>query len=200
MAAAVAAEATSRCGEEPRRGETGEGSRVEIQTCNDSSLTQVWSLNSAGELQQQASGLCLNVIGGATSEGSLLQLWSCTGTPNEVWSLNQSSQLVGAGSGLCLYPVGGTTSAGTPVQIWSCAGDPASEIWTARQTGELKGQGSGLCLNVDNGATSEGSSLIIYSCAGSTPTSRDTRRRGYRSWTSPPARSVRVSAPRSAPR
>jgi Ricin-type beta-trefoil lectin domain len=146
------------------------GSRVLMNTCYNESLTQLWTLNSAGELQQASSGLCLNVIGGATSQGSLLQLWSCAGdTPNELWSLNQGSELVGTGSGLCLNVVGGATTAGTPVQIWSCAGDTPNEVWSAQQSGELVGQGSGLCLNVYNGDTAPGSALIIFSCNGSTP-------------------------------
>ncbi|MDX5570571.1 RICIN domain-containing protein [Streptomyces sp. ID05-04B] len=32
------------------------------------------------------SGLCLDVTGTGTANGSKIQLWSCTGAPNQKWS------------------------------------------------------------------------------------------------------------------
>jgi O-glycosyl hydrolase len=51
---------------------TGDGSRQ-------------WLLNSNGQVVSEASGLCLDVGGQATAEGSKVGLWTCNGGPNQAW-------------------------------------------------------------------------------------------------------------------
>lgn len=42
----------------------------------------------AGVDADDLSGLCLDVTGTATANGSKAQLWSCTGASNQKWSLS----------------------------------------------------------------------------------------------------------------
>jgi len=47
---------------------------------------QRWQLNANGQIVSEASGKCLDVSGQATTDGSKVILYSCTGGANEVWS------------------------------------------------------------------------------------------------------------------
>ena len=68
------------------------------------------------ELQGAGSGMCLDVVDGATTEGSKVDIWPCKGTPNQLWSLNSLGELQGVGSGLCLNVIGGATGEGSGLQ------------------------------------------------------------------------------------
>ncbi|MFF0089964.1 glycoside hydrolase [Streptomyces canus] len=44
-----------------------------------------WLLNSNGQVVSEASGMCLDVGGQATAEGSKVGLWTCNGGTNQAW-------------------------------------------------------------------------------------------------------------------
>ena len=54
------------------RADSGEGRRDSAKAIDTSAL----------------SGLCLDAAGGATGDGTLVQLWGCTGAANQQWQLN----------------------------------------------------------------------------------------------------------------
>jgi hypothetical protein len=111
------------------------------------------------------SGLCLDVTGGKTAPGSALEIWPCTGNPNQRWTLNSSGELVGMGSNLCLDVFNGDTAPGSKLDIWPCTGNP-NQQWRVTSSGGLVSAQSGLCLDVFNGDTAPGSALEIWPCTG----------------------------------
>ncbi|WP_374119468.1 RICIN domain-containing protein [Streptomyces sp. RKAG290] len=48
--------------------------------------SQKWTVKSDGTIVAQQSGLCLDVKGGKTANGTELQLWTCNGTANQKWT------------------------------------------------------------------------------------------------------------------
>ncbi|MFB7910992.1 LamG-like jellyroll fold domain-containing protein, partial [Kitasatospora sp. NPDC056076] len=60
------------------------GTRVTAQLCGDPTV-QNWTRRYDGSLVHQASGLCLDVHGWDTTNGSALDLWDCNGAANERW-------------------------------------------------------------------------------------------------------------------
>ena len=83
----------------------------------------------------QASGLCMDVAGGAAS-GTPVDQWPCNSISNERWSWPHSfpdglwpirSQVAGSSS-YCLDVPGASTQAGLGVQIYTCNGTPA-QAW-----------------------------------------------------------------------
>ena len=137
-----------------------------------SGLMQVPTSASAGgqfsrvNLVDKHSGKCLDVTGGNTADGTLLQQWDCVGNPQQYFALNAAGQLIDLNSGKCLDVIGGSTANGTGVQIWDCNGNP-QQHWTYTATGQLVGIG-GQCLYVQDSSTTDGASVGIRNCLGGT--------------------------------
>jgi alpha-galactosidase len=62
------------------------GTKAQIWDCNGGA-NQRWTLNSNGSITGQQSGLCLDVNGNATANGTLVILWTCNGAANQRWTL-----------------------------------------------------------------------------------------------------------------
>ena len=77
----------------------------------------------------QALGKCLDVQGGGTANGTLVQLYTCNGTGAQVWQPQPNGALANPQSGKCLDDTGSSTTPGTQVQIWSCTG-AGNQSWT----------------------------------------------------------------------
>ncbi|MEV0569805.1 ricin-type beta-trefoil lectin domain protein [Dactylosporangium sp. NPDC050588] len=84
----------------------------------------------AGVLKGQESGLCVDVPGAGTTNGTAVNLWNCNGGTNQSWSLTPSRQLQVYGT-KCVDVNGGGTANGTLVQLWECNGS-AAQVWSAR--------------------------------------------------------------------
>lgn len=61
------------------------GSKVQLWDCNGGT-NQQWNLNANGTISGVRSGLCLDVNGNATANGTLVILWSCTAAANQRWN------------------------------------------------------------------------------------------------------------------
>jgi hypothetical protein len=71
---------------------------------------------------------CLDVTGGATTSGTLLQLWDCNGTGAQEWRWRQQTRLVNPQSGRCLNIAGGSVVNGARLDISDCD-DTAGQVW-----------------------------------------------------------------------
>jgi Ricin-type beta-trefoil lectin domain-like len=80
-------------------------------------------------LRNPPRGKCLDVTGKGTTNGVLVELWTCNGGTNQQWTVGPNSSLVGTGSGKCLDDPGRTTIDGTRQQIWTCNGG-INQVWT----------------------------------------------------------------------
>ena len=87
----------------------------------------------------------MDVQGGHTANGTLVQAWTCNGTGSQQWQ-RSGSELVNPQSGRCLDAQSTHTVNGTGLQIWDCNAGP-QQSWTLpppNQTPELviaSGQG-----------------------------------------------------------
>ncbi|GAA2378677.1 glycoside hydrolase family 27 protein [Dactylosporangium salmoneum] len=61
------------------------GSKVQLWDCNGGS-NQRWTLNTDGTVAGAAAGLCLDVNGNATANGTTVILWTCTAAANQRWT------------------------------------------------------------------------------------------------------------------
>ncbi|MFB7503077.1 ricin-type beta-trefoil lectin domain protein [Streptomyces broussonetiae] len=64
----------------------GPGTKVIAWSCN-SQTNQQWDLNANGTVTSARSGLCLDVTGAVTANGSPAQLWTCDCGSNQRWML-----------------------------------------------------------------------------------------------------------------
>ena len=114
------------------------------------------------ELRGVGSNRCLDVPGGATTNGTLLEIWDCHNGSNQEWTALSNGELQVYGN-KCLDVPGGATTPGTRVEIWDC-NDGSNQQWTLNSNGSIVGRGSGLCLDVTGGGTTNGTAVEIWTC------------------------------------
>ncbi|MGA5302052.1 ricin-type beta-trefoil lectin domain protein [Nucisporomicrobium flavum] len=61
------------------------GAKAQLWDCH-SGTNQRWTINSDGTIRNQQSGLCLDVTGGGTANGTTVVLSSCTASANQRWT------------------------------------------------------------------------------------------------------------------
>ncbi|MEV0895177.1 PQQ-dependent sugar dehydrogenase [Actinoplanes sp. NPDC049802] len=110
------------------------------------------------------AGKCLDVNGGATADGTRIQLWTCNGSAAQVWAVN-GQVWRNPQSGKCLDVAGGATANGTKVQLWTCNGT-AAQNWTAQADKTLRNPASGRCLDVSEAKPNDGQQIHIWDCLG----------------------------------
>jgi hypothetical protein len=108
------------------RSSTVNGTKIDLYQCNGTHAQQ-WTLTSAGELVNAASGKCLNDAGYG-GQGTKLIQWTCGNYSNEHWTHTAADQYKLQANGLCVNDPGYSTANGTQLIIWKC-GNYANERW-----------------------------------------------------------------------
>lgn len=104
------------------------GSALVIWDCYDVSY-QRWKFVSG---TVQSEGKCMNVSGGATGNGALINWTTCNGSAAQQFRLNSSHDLTNPNSGnKCVDVKDQQTSNGARLQLWTCAGTP-NQKWSTR--------------------------------------------------------------------
>ncbi|WP_084557573.1 ricin-type beta-trefoil lectin domain protein [Hamadaea tsunoensis] len=122
--------------------------------------------NVSGVLKGRESGLCVDVPGQSTTNGTAVTLYDCNGGTNQRWTLTPAQQLTVYGT-KCLDVNGSGTADGTVVQIYDCNGTGAQK-WTINADGSVVNTGSGKCLDVSGHGLVNGSPIVIWGCNGGT--------------------------------
>ena len=109
-------------------------------------------------------GLCLDVRGASSADGTPVQVYTCNGTSAQQWTVESNGTLQSLGK--CLDVAGAGTANGTLVQLYTCNGT-AAQSWQAQSNGELVNPNSGKCLD-DTGFGGSGTQVQIWACGDST--------------------------------
>ncbi|QLQ39649.1 ricin-type beta-trefoil lectin domain protein [Micromonospora robiginosa] len=115
-------------------------------------------------LRNVAAGRCLDVNGGAQTNGAATIIWDCHGQANQSWTATAAQELRVFG-GKCLDVNGAATANGSSVIIWDCNGQ-SNQRWRLNADGTVTGVGSGRCLDVVGGGTANGTRTQIQDCTG----------------------------------
>jgi hypothetical protein len=102
---------------------------------------------------------CLDVPGGSTANGTVVQISDCVGAQNQQWRVRSDGEIRGIG-GTCLDVQG--TANGAPVRIWDCIGVHKQQ-WRVMTNGQIRGIG-GRCLDVRDGSTANGTQVQLSDC------------------------------------
>ncbi|BCJ39342.1 hypothetical protein Athai_68450 [Actinocatenispora thailandica] len=108
-------------------------------------------------------GACVDVAGGATDDGTPIQLHSCNGTQAQQWTVGTDGTVQAFGK--CMDVTDGATDNGTPVQLYGCNGTPAQQ-WQVGTGGQLVNTKSGRCLDATGPSAADGTRLQIWDCTG----------------------------------
>ncbi|OEJ28396.1 glycosyl hydrolase [Streptomyces agglomeratus] len=107
------------------------------------------------------SSKCADVAGGATGDGTQIQLWTCNGGAAQKWSLPGDGTFRALNK--CLDVSGGGTADGTKIQLWTCNGTGAQQ-WQPQPDGTVRNPRSGKCLDAEGATWNDGTRLHLWSC------------------------------------
>ncbi|MFG2357803.1 ricin-type beta-trefoil lectin domain protein [Streptomyces sp. NPDC048521] len=109
-------------------GQGKDGSPLEIRDCTGSAA-QKWTIRSDGTIR--AFGLCMDLAGASTANGTVIQLAYCNGGPAQRFDLNFRHDLVNVPADKCVDVTDAQTANGTRLQLWNCNGHD-NQKWSKR--------------------------------------------------------------------
>ncbi|WP_428964078.1 ThuA domain-containing protein [Micromonospora fluostatini] len=137
---------------------TGSGSG--LFDVDDVTLVRGGGTGGSGPVRGLA-GKCLDVRGGATADGTQIQLWTCTGAAAQTWTVTPNGPVRALGK--CLDVSGGGAADGTKIQLWTCNGSGA-QTWSAQPDQTLRNPQSGKCLDVSANSSADGQPVHLWTC------------------------------------
>ncbi|MFC7328098.1 ricin-type beta-trefoil lectin domain protein [Marinactinospora rubrisoli] len=108
-------------------------------------------------------GMCVDVAGANTANGTGIQLHPCTGHAAQTWTMAGDGTIRAYGK--CLDVADGGTADGTRVQLWDCNGTPAQQ-WVYSSERDLVNPQANKCLDATGNSSADGTPLQIWTCAG----------------------------------
>jgi hypothetical protein len=116
-------------------------------------------------------GLCATPQGNATSNGTIVTTWECTGSSLEQWTFtgditNPSSSgfIVNERSGKCLTPSGNASGTnGAVLTLWTCTGQTVQRWFNVAD--QVLAFDSSKCITNKGGSMSEGVYLTLWDCS-----------------------------------
>ncbi|MFE2033468.1 ricin-type beta-trefoil lectin domain protein [Streptomyces scopuliridis] len=110
------------------------------------------------------SGKCLDVAGGASANGTAVQLYDCNGSTAQRWTVGTDSTIRSLGK--CLDVTSASTANGAKVQLYDCNGSGAQQ-WTYNAgTGDIVNTTADKCLDVTDNSPANGARAQIWTCTG----------------------------------
>ena len=103
-----------------------DGEPLELSDCSRA-VWQQWTFVISGAPLYRGTihslGLCMDVAGADTADGTTVQLANCSGDAAQVWTLNtQTGDLVSILANKCVDATNNGTANGTRLQLWDCNG------------------------------------------------------------------------------
>ncbi|MFF8279822.1 ricin-type beta-trefoil lectin domain protein [Streptomyces lateritius] len=133
------------------------------------SATFTWSGTQSGGSEPSGAlvglgGKCLDVAGGATADGTPVQLWDCNGSAAQRWTLHADGSV--RALGMCLDVTSGSTADGAKVQLHTCNGSGAQRWRREPTSADLVNVPADKCLDASDHASANGTRAQIWSCTG----------------------------------
>jgi len=107
---------------------------------------------------------CVDLTGGKTTEGELLQIWHCNGLKNQEWLWHNGAFQFSGNRSKCMTAKGKKLETNTLVGLETCTGK-ASQKWGVDQMGRLSiGGAQNLCLAPVSDAFAPGTEIRLFTC------------------------------------
>src|SRR5206468_430357 len=79
----------------------------------------------------RVEGKCLDAPGGATANGTIVEIWTCNGGANQQFSYQSDGTIRGSQSGKCVTVQGAGTTNGSKLILYTC-NSGGNEHWTRK--------------------------------------------------------------------
>jgi predicted alpha-1,2-mannosidase len=141
-------------------------------TNNGNTATRIYELEvygsgssgTSGPITSGIAGKCVDDSGGASANGTAIQLFSCSGSAAQLWLVPGDGTLRVAGK--CMDVTSSGTANGTKIQLFDCNGTAAQQwSWTSTSKALVNPQ-SGRCLDDPSSSTVDGTQLQLWDCNG----------------------------------
>jgi len=134
---------------------------------------------------------CLDLPGGNTNNGNLLQIWDCNGMTNQQWLFDSGSWRIqyGGDSGKCIDALGWSANggAGTKLGLWDCNGRDSQSwgydsnlhtVYLAHSADRSNASNANLCMDLIGGLNEDGTQIQVWNCNEHTNQAWDIRSAG----------------------
>ncbi|MFJ9811483.1 RICIN domain-containing protein [Streptomyces sp. NPDC101158] len=129
----------------------------------------------------RAGAVCATPLGNATANGTVVTIWSCTGSDVQRWRYDAADHLlVHRASGRCLTPkANGANVDGAVLTLWTC--NPSSDVQRfAPDASGVLVNAYGKAINPKANSMADGAVLTLWTKAtGGTPSAQDWSVRGF---------------------
>ncbi|MFJ9708719.1 ricin-type beta-trefoil lectin domain protein [Streptomyces sp. NPDC101234] len=112
-------------------------------------------------------GLCLDDAGGTTTDGNVIQIYTCNGSAAQRFSANGGKLTV---QGKCATAAG--TASGSVITLQTCVPDATNQSFVLRADGTFYNAASKLCMNAATATVSQ--DLTLAACTASASTQKFT--------------------------
>jgi len=109
------------------------------------------------------AGKCIGAAGGATANGTAVDLYSCVGSSTQQWTMAGDGTI--RNSGKCMDVSGGGTADGTKVQIYDCNNTGAQQ-WVYTGGHDLVNPQSNKCLDLTGNSSADFTPVELWTCTG----------------------------------
>ncbi|MBN1171975.1 MAG: RICIN domain-containing protein [Micromonosporaceae bacterium] len=109
------------------------------------------------------AGKCLGAAGGATADGTAVDLYSCVGDATQTWELRGDNTIRTGGK--CMAVAGGATADGTRVQLRDCTGTTVQQ-WTYSAGYDLVNRHADKCIDLKDRSSADYTVTQIWTCNG----------------------------------
>lgn len=150
-------------------GDMQDGTNIYLWDCNDLDQQHFGFDDQTGALYLSSTSAsdatkCLDLAGGTTDPGTLLQVWSCSGDWNQLFDILSGITIRTLQDyKMCLDLPGADTTNGNALWLWECNG-AESQYWNF-EDGTIR-YAADLSKCVDAGDLSSGNQLKIWDCNG----------------------------------
>ena len=141
-------------------------------TNNGNTATRIYELEvyaqtsgASGAIPSGIAGKCVHDSGGASANGTPIQLSTCNGSAAQLWQVPGDGTLRTAGK--CMDVTGSGTANGTPIQLFDCNGTGAQQWSWNSASKALTNPQSGRCLDDPSSSTTDGTQLQLFDCNAS---------------------------------
>ncbi|WP_199551402.1 ThuA domain-containing protein [Streptomyces sp. N35] len=107
------------------------------------------------------NGKCLDVRGGASADGTQIQIYTCNTSAAQQWTAAADQTLRALGK--CLDVSGGGSADGTKIQLYTCNGSGAQK-WAPQSDGTIRNPQSAKCLDASGGTWNDSTPVHLWSC------------------------------------
>lgn len=142
------------------------GAEVGLWDCNGVG-GQKWVQQDDGTLLNPQSGLCLTTPGGTTTNGTVLQIDTCTGSTAQRF-LVSGGHPINAPDGKCVDVLGDDQYGnwfGIDVQLWDCLPGAADQHWVYHADDDTL-RTLTRCLDIKGNSTVAGTEIHLFNCNG----------------------------------